>query len=241
MIGRRFALWALHERVVLLAFGTSLLLFGVWPELDLRATAPWYRAGAGFVGAGMGWVQVLYVATPWVGKIVVLALLALLLACALRPRWCSATLRRRARIALACWILGVGLLVNTGLKDHWGRPRPAHLVQYGGQSYFQPALAPSSQCGTNCSFVSGHAATGFMLMSFGLLAGPRARRRWLAIGLVSGAIIGFARMLQGGHFASDIVFAFFAVWWTCQAVLWARGLFVRDSDLRAPPASAEQA
>jgi len=40
------------------------------------------------------------------------------------------------------------------------------------------------------------------------------------IGLVAGSVIGFGRILQGGHFLSDIVFAFYAVWLSCELVAW---------------------
>ena len=38
-------------------------------------------------------------------------------------------------------VVGPGLLVNAVFKDHWGRPRPREIVQFGGQKQFSPTLA----------------------------------------------------------------------------------------------------
>jgi lipid A 4'-phosphatase len=37
-------------------------------------------------------------------------------------------------------------------------------------------------------------------------------RRWLWAGIALGAVVGLGRMAQGGHFLSDVVFAFWAVY-----------------------------
>jgi lipid A 4'-phosphatase len=58
---------------------------------------------------------------------------------------------------------------------------------------------------------------GFYFLSFGYLF-PRQRRRWLGIGLSLGGLIGLARIAQGGHFISDVVFSFFAVYFTAKLV-----------------------
>jgi lipid A 4'-phosphatase len=75
-----------------------------------------------------------------------------------------------------------------------------------------PVFVPSQFCQTNCSFVSGHAAVGFALMSIGMLSIRKRRRFWLAIGLIAGGAVGLARIAQGGHFFSDVVFSLIAVW-----------------------------
>ena len=66
----------------------------------------------------------------------------------------------------------------------------------------------ADQCVNNCSFVGGEAAAMFALFfALALLAtGPR-RNRLILLGLAAGALAGFIRMAQGGHFLSDIVFA----------------------------------
>ena len=82
------------------------------------------------------------------------------------------------------------------------------------------------------SFCSSHAAAGFALMGLGLTCGPVWRRRWFLIGLVSGAVIGAGRIMQGGHYLSDIVFSFYAVWLTSELVAYA---FKRYDLAQLPP------
>lgn len=193
----------------------SVLLCGVfslWPQLDLALSALFIDGRGRFVGDSVAPVRALYLAVPWVGRaLVVVALLAWL-----RPR---AMRWRRPLLALGLsLLLGVGLVVNGGLKEHWGRERPGPVLAGGAAQRYSPALRPVAHCASNCSFVSGHAATGFALMSAGLLGTPRTRRRWLVIGWAGGLLVGLGRVAQGGHFASDVLFAGLVVW-ACHALL----------------------
>lgn len=206
-----------EQRGVLVAFALSLLIFALWPQLDLQVSAALWRPGAGFVWRDAAWVTVLYRGVPWLGRVLGVLLLGAAVAggwCGLSRRW-----RQRAAVALLAAALGQGLLIDQGLKNHWGRPRPADVTAFGGTLAYQPPLAPSALCARNCSFVSGHAAGGFGLLALGLLAPPATRRRWLLLGIACGSVFGLARLLQGGHFLSDIVFSFFATWLGAQLAL----------------------
>jgi lipid A 4'-phosphatase len=126
-------------------------------------------------------------------------------------------------IALAT-ALGPGLLVNTVLKDHWGRARPAQIEAFGGPHTFTAAPLVSDQCPKNCAFVSGHAALGFSLVSFAfLLPAGRRRRNAVLAAIGFGAVVGLARIAGGRHFLSDVVDAGFLVsglsWLLYQAIV----------------------
>ncbi|WP_299197265.1 phosphatase PAP2 family protein [uncultured Amphritea sp.] len=111
---------------------------------------------------------------------------------------------------LTALILGPGLLVNTVLKDNSiGRARPVQVENFGGDKQFTPAFVYSGACSKNCSFVSGHAAMGFYFMILGWLFSSR-RAFWG--GCMVGAVLGLTRIVQGGHFFSDVLFAFWAVY-----------------------------
>jgi lipid A 4'-phosphatase len=106
-------------------------------------------------------------------------------------------------------ILGPGLIVNTVFKDHWGRPRPIDIVNFGGTEVFRHAWE-KGQPGQGKSFPSGHAAVGFFLFSpFFFLR--KTSRRWaalfLCLGISYGVLMGTARMIQGGHFPTDILWS----------------------------------
>jgi len=105
--------------------------------------------------------------------------------------------------------LGPGLLVNLVLKPWYGRPRPRDLAEFGGAHEFVPVLTHSRSA--NCtSFPSGHAAMAFCLFTPAFLFRQRSRTAtvmFTAIGLLSGTAVGAARILQGAHFVSDVVWS----------------------------------
>ncbi|MGQ4807518.1 hypothetical protein NKDENANG_00870 [Candidatus Entotheonellaceae bacterium PAL068K] len=125
-----------------------------------------------------------------------------------RPAWRA--YQRHCLILVLAVALGPGVLVNAGLKPLWGRPRPRHIVLFGGTQPYRPWWRPGGP-GVGKSFPSGHAAMGYILVAGALLV-PASRRHWrrrlaLAGALGYGSLMGLARMLQGGHFASDVVWA----------------------------------
>jgi undecaprenyl-diphosphatase len=82
------------------------------------------------------------------------------------------------------------------------------VTEFAGTQHFTPALIPADQCARNCSFPAGHPAIGFYLVSFAFLVGdPRRRRVAEGVAIAAGTLIGLARMAQGGHFLSDVVFS----------------------------------
>ena len=137
-------------------------------------------------------------------------------------------LSRGAVIYLAAvFAAGPALLVNGILKEHWDRARPAHTEQFGGPKHYTPPLVIADQCKSNCSFVSGEAALGFTFMAFGFVARePKRRRLGIAAGITLGTAFGLLRMIEGGHYLSDVYFAglFMAlVAWLTHRLFVARG------------------
>jgi lipid A 4'-phosphatase len=105
--------------------------------------------------------------------------------------------------------LGPGLITYSVFKDNWGRPRPRQLEVFGGKEKFLPVWVRGAP-GRGKSFPSGHASIGFYLLApFFFLR--RCAKRWaaffLALGIGYGVLMGIGRMVQGGHFASDVVWA----------------------------------
>ena len=60
-------------------------------------------------------------------------------------------------------VLGPGLVINTVFKDHWGRPRPAEVQNFGGSEKYLPVWERGTP-GQGKSFPSGHAAVGFFFI-----------------------------------------------------------------------------
>jgi lipid A 4'-phosphatase len=190
------------------------LLFLLFPELDQAASAAFHVPGQGFMLRGMAGFDLLH---RHVGALAWVAALAALVV-AFAGHWTTrlAPRRRPAWFVLLALLLGPGLLVNVVLKDHWGRARPVQTVEFGGTARFTPAWVVSDQCKRNCAFVCGDASVGFGLVSLAFVA--RRPRRWLLAGIAAGSALGLMRMAQGGHYLSDVVFAFYAVWFTAWAL-----------------------
>lgn len=108
---------------------------------------------------------------------------------------------------ILCFALGPVLIVNTLLKDHWGRARPFQVQQFGGDKIFTPAWVISNQCDKNCSFTSGESANVFCYLALFFIM--RQKKLITAIVLSLGAFISFERIGQGEHFFSDTLLSGF--------------------------------
>lgn len=190
-----------------LALSTLVALApALFPALDFAVAGYFLQDNAPVHPAQWLWVELVNEHVPTVFRTLVVSCLLAWLVMARLPKyrhWVPAV----AFIGLA-GLMGPGLLVGA-LKDHTLRARPFHVTEFGGMRQFSPALAVSNQCDDNCAFVSGHTADGFFFASLILLDRRRAwRRRWIAIGVGAGAIIGFARISVGAHWLTDVLWAF---------------------------------
>ncbi|MCB1118411.1 MAG: phosphatase PAP2 family protein [Chlamydiia bacterium] len=115
-------------------------------------------------------------------------------------------------------VLGAGLLVNVLLKDHWGRPRPRQVTEFGGTQVFRPFYSPNffHQTEPCRSFPSGHAANGFFFFAPALAARRHNYTKTAAacfvLALTLGGALSYTRMAQGGHFFSDVLAAAYIMW-----------------------------
>lgn len=180
---------------------------------DLRASAKFYINAGWPVGQLFPW-KFLY----RLDRIPALILSTSAIASA---AWGLADMRRRHLVRPGLYLvlvlaLGPGLLVNVILKDHWGRPRPRDIVQFGGKMEFQQPWQPGIP-GKGRSFPSGHSSAAFYIAT-PYLVYRRSRAVyagfWLAGGILFGIAMSYARIAQGGHFLSDTLWSFGLVWIT---------------------------
>src|ERR1035437_10011262 len=111
---------------------------------------------------------------------------------------------------------GPGFLANAVLKEHWDRPRPIEVTQFGGTEHFVAWWDPRGECDKNCSFVSGDVAGAFWTIAPAALVPPSWRALAYGAALALGAGMAALRIMMGGHFFTDTVFAgvftFLIIW-----------------------------
>jgi lipid A 4'-phosphatase len=200
------------------------LLCAVDPQLDLDLAALSFDPAQHlFVVNAQAWVQHTRMAAR-----IVIALLALpaFLAILLKLIWPQRRMLIEARAALflvATLALGPGLLTNVVLKDHWGRPRPIDVQQFGGDYRFEPWWDPRGDCPNNCSFVAGEPSGAFWTLAPAALAPPPLQAIAYGAALAFGIGLGVFRMAAGAHFFSDVVFAgvlMYLVIWTAHGLIY---------------------
>ncbi len=194
-------------RVSFLLGSTGLaVLFVAVPDIDLWFSDLFYEPGRGFYLNDAWWVQLFFHLVPLIVIILSLTLIASLLYTLIWRRPIGLLNRRAILFLLAALALGPGLVVQTLLKDQWGRARPRDVAEFGGSRRFTPAFVISDQCDRNCSFVAGHPSVPYYFMCLGLLWWRR--RRWIYLGAAAaGGLVGLGRILQGAHFLSDVVYS----------------------------------
>ena len=119
------------------------------------------------------------------------------------------------------FLIGPGLLVNCTMKPAFSRPRPREVTLIGGEKAYQPAFGFGDITDFNTSFPSGHASIGFFLIAPAFLIRKRHRTRVLLLlsGLLFGCIMSLSRVVQGGHYLSDVIWSLAIIYFTAWATL----------------------
>ncbi|MGE3990663.1 phosphatase PAP2 family protein [Pseudorhodoplanes sp.] len=186
----------------------TAVVFTIDPALDLEISALFFDPARRIFPAKSDWFLAGFrFVTSWAVAIAIIIPAAALIGKMLFPSRQALLPGRAMLLILMSIAIGPGLLVNAGLKENWNRPRPGVVKEFGGAMEFKPWWDASGTCRGNCSFVSGESAAAFaMLAPAALVAAP-----WQlpAIGLatVFGALMGLLRVVFGGHFFTDVVFA----------------------------------
>jgi len=127
-----------------------------------------------------------------------------------------------------CLVMFIGALFISVfvLKEHWGRPRPKQVTEFGGKLDFRPYYLPTPLKRTMPakSFPSGHSTCGFYFLSL-YFVGRRFNSRLLkilglSVGLGFGTLLSVVRIAQGGHFLSDCLFSALLMWEVSYFVDW---------------------
>lgn len=196
------------------------LVLGLFPKIDLWLAQVFYDAidanDNQFTLALSPAVSTLRKVGTWVEILLITPAVIAVIIKLILPR-SKMLVSGRAVVFLAVSLaVAPGLFANLLLKEHWGRPRPASIIQFGGTQHFVSWWDPRGACRNNCSFVSGEASSAFWTLAPAALAPPQYRALAYGTALAFGIAISSLRLMMGGHFLSDTIFAgvftFFIIW-----------------------------
>ncbi len=207
-----------------LAFAIVGLLFYLFPEVDLWASSLFYESGRGFYLQNSRFNLFVYHAIPYVSGITFVSLLVLVIASWKTKRKIWGLDSRSYVFLLLVFVIGPGYVTSL-FKDNFDRARPNMIQQFGGSKIFTPAFVVSDQCDINCSFYSGHPTALYFFVAVALLLQGLRRKLFLLLAYGGGLLVGAVRVMQGGHFLSDIVISGFMI--TAVALLLYYLMFVR--------------
>ncbi|MFA5956206.1 phosphatase PAP2 family protein [Hyphomicrobium sp.] len=185
----------------------AALFFYIHPRFDLAVAELLHVSARRFIGSESVFFHTLRNTFSTLFYIVcVFAGLGCVVTVSTRKSWLTLSARSWLYLAV-CLLIGPLTIANLGFKDHWGRPRPINVTEFGGKKAYEPPLARSDQCDRNCSFISGEASSIYIVCFSAAFLFPGEAALWTIAGVVLGSFAGFVRMAEGGHFLSDVLFA----------------------------------
>jgi len=194
---------------LLIALGLALiigLLFGIFPELDLKLAALFYDSATTSFPLKQSWLAAIARdGAMWVAWALALPALAAIVVKLVRPDRPMFMPARAAVFLLVTILLSAVVLTNLTFKSYWGRPRPVVVTQFNGPQEFVPYWDPRGTCGRNCSFFSGEGATAFWTYAQIGRASPAWRALAYAAATLFGVTTSVLRMAFGGHFFTEFL------------------------------------
>ena len=194
------------------------LLFGIYPELDLKLAALFYDpATKSFPLKFNTLAAIARDAAMWIAWGLALPAIVALVVKLVRPDRPMLMSGRAVVFLLVTLLLSAGVLTNLTFKSYWGRPRPVMVTQFNGPH------------GHSCRGGIRAAHAGATVRSSPARAPPRSGptrpRRWrrrhggrwpMPRRPCSGSSTSVLRMAFGGHFFTDVAIAglvtFLVIW-----------------------------
>ena len=119
------------------------LLFGIYPEFDLKLAALFYDAAAKSFPLKLNTLAAIARdGAMWIAWGLALPAIVALLVKLVRPDRPLLIPGRAVVFLLITLMLSAGVLTNLTFKSYWGRPRPVVVTQFGGPEQFVPWWDP---------------------------------------------------------------------------------------------------
>lgn len=187
-----------------------LLFFAPWSkQIDLSITRSFFSNGSFSESPIYSFIYTYGVWPSWI------LLLTGLIAWRIDKKW-----KKPFLYLFFTLLVGSGLIIHLALKEHWGRPRPKQVIEFGGLQEFRPFYSPqfSPSPEPSKSFSCGHCSVGFYFFSLFFIGRFFQSKRMEIAGLFLAFSLGFllslTRIAQGGHFFSDTVVSALIMWFT---------------------------
>src|SRR5216684_7325940 len=143
--------------VIALAVAAAVgIVFGIRADLDLGLAALFFDPARGGFWRSFDPIYLrLRDASTWLTALVAAPAVVALLVKLARPRRPPLLPGRAIVLMLVTLALAPGVVANLVFKEHWGRPRPIDVAEFGGDEHFRPWWDPRGDCPKNCSFIAG--------------------------------------------------------------------------------------
>lgn len=183
----------------------SSLIFIMFPAFDLAVTR-FFATGHTFPLSENSILLAIRNANRRAMIYLLVLMCVLIFLYALKPRKFKLFPPHKAFFVILTFLMGPFLTVQI-LKNFMGRARPRSLVEFGGSFEFTPVWQYAAQCGRNCSFPSGEAATAAATLAIIVLIPAKWRATSVAILTPILLFASFNRVMFGAHFLSDVIIA----------------------------------
>lgn len=193
------------------------LFFTIFADYDIAVSRYFYEQNDGFIRKGNDIITLVFYSVPLLAKLLATIYVVVFLRSIIKQKpFDFISCLRQFVITKSFYLLftlaiGPALIVNYGLKDNFGRARPHQIVEFNGEKQFTRALVISDQCQKNCSFSSGHAAMAFYFTALAFIARASLFNVIFIGGIIFGSLVGYIRIIMGGHFISDVAVSAFIV------------------------------
>ena len=183
------------------------IIFFIFPTIDISVSGIFYKGNGSFFANSFDWN--VYLLRDILLPIIVLAVLLIPIIGSVywvitNKNFLSLTLNNLAYLFLSS-LLSLGLIVNVILKNLWGRVRPNDTILFGGDQPFSIPWLKVSHCDHNCSFVSGDVSAYTLLLALILVFSKPQFNKFAYLLII---LIGITRIMEGGHFFSDVIMSF---------------------------------
>lgn len=201
----------------IISFLALFLIFKRWPEIDISFSMIFFD-GTKFP-LSMEFLPIMKVVDRFI-EFGCIALWIIILTRMIRKEYKKNGLKYSDLMSKLIYIAAVGLLGSVAaihfIKRYIMRCRPYYIESFGGPSPFTEIWTQNLSEAVNItkcvSFVSGHAAIGFLIyaIAFTTVKG----KKFIILGTIIGGLFGFIRIIQGQHFLSDVIFSGYVMYFS---------------------------